>query len=225
MIEVVPAIIPDTYEDITAKAGLVRSSVSRVQLDVADGTYAPSKTWPYNGDDGHMQRLASEDEGLPLWDEINYEVDLLIDEPEKEIDTWIRVGVAAAVVHIESTKAHGDIFKKLKDADIEVGWAITPSTPNEVLFSILEAHGVPDFVQCMGSDDIGYHGVSLDERVYEKIEEIRARYPELPIAVDIGVSEETAPQLVDAGATKLVSGSAIFGSENIKATIERLKNL
>lgn len=219
MIEVVPAILPASFEELSAKAALVRGLVWRVQLDVADGSYAPSKTWPY-AHAGHFESLLEESEGLPFWDEIDYEVDLLIKEPEKEIDKWIQAGVAAAVVHIESTEHVQDIIKKLHEVNAEVGLGIKPSTPNEELFKyIVDA----DFVQCMGNDDIGYHGVSLDENVYEKIREIRARYPDIPIAVDIGVNEETAPLLVDAGATKLVSGSAIFGSDNIKETIQHLQ--
>lgn len=221
MIEVVPAILPASFEELSAKVALVRGLVRRVQLDVADGSYAPSKTWPY-AEAGHFESLLEESEGLPFWDEIDYEVDLLIKEPEKEIDKWIQAGVAAAVVHIESTENVQDIIKKLHEVNAEVGLGIKPSTPNEELFKhIADA----DFVQCMGNDNIGYHGVELDPSVYDKIRDIRARYPEMPIAVDIGVNEETAPLLVDAGATKLVSGSAIFGSDTIRETIKTLSSL
>ncbi len=221
MIDVVPAILPSSFDELSAKAALVRGLVRRVQLDVADGSYASSKTWPY-AEAGHFESLLEESEGLPFWDEIDYEVDLLIKEPEKEIDKWIQAGVAAAVVHIESTEHVHDIIKKLHEVNAEAGLGIKPSTSNEELFKHITD---VDFVQCMGNDRIGYHGVELDETVYEKIREIHARYPELPIAVDIGVNEETAPLLVDAGATKLVSGSAIFGSDTVKETIQHLQNL
>lgn len=222
MIEVVPAIIPESFEEIAAKAAQVKRLVRRVQIDVADGSYAPSTTWPYDGDDTHMDALAEEGEGLPFWDELEYEVDLLIKEPEHDIDRWIHAGIAAAVIHIESTDNPDIAIAKLKEMNVDVGIGIKPSTPNTELYKYIDS---ADFVQCMGNDEIGYHGVELDEHVFEKIREIRGMYPELPIAVDIGVNTETAPKLVEAGATKLVSGSAIFGSENIGETIEHLKNL
>jgi ribulose-phosphate 3-epimerase len=222
MIQVVPTIIPENYADILGKVSRVKGIVPRVQIDVADGTYAPSKTWPYNGDESHLKEILAQTEGLPYWDEMDYEVDLLINEPERAIDTWIQVGIAAAIVHVESTQKLDEIIKKLKDVDCEIGLGIKPSTPNEELYRYI---GTVDFVQCMGSDEIGFAGVSLDERVYDKIKSLRAQFPELPIAVDIGVDDETAPLLVEAGATKLASGSLIFGSEDIRDTVTYLQGL
>ena len=77
----------------------------------------------------------------------------------------------------------------------------------------------------MGSDRVGYNGVELDQGVYEKISDFRKVYPAMPIQVDIGVNMETAPLLIKAGATALVSGSTLFGSENIGEAIEKFKNL
>lgn len=222
MIQVVPALLPENYADILGKVSRVKNIVPRVQLDVADGTYAPSKTWPYNGDEAHLKEILAQTEGLPYWDEMDYEVDLLINEPERVVDTWIQVGIVGAVVHVESTQKLDEIITKLKDVDCEIGLGIKPSTPNEVLFPYIEKI---NFVQCMGSDEIGFAGVSLDERVYDKIKSLRAQFPDLPIAVDIGVDDDTAPLLVEAGATKLVSGSLIFGSEDVKDTVTYLQGL
>ena len=77
----------------------------------------------------------------------------------------------------------------------------------------------------MGSQKIGYHGVELDKNVLDKIRDLRNRYKELIIGVDIGVNLETAPGLVRAGANKLVSGSTIFESSDIGGTIEALAHL
>jgi ribulose-phosphate 3-epimerase len=77
----------------------------------------------------------------------------------------------------------------------------------------------------MGNDTLGHHGVELDEKVLERIKILREKYPDLPIAIDIGVDQETAPALVEAGVTKLVSGSAIFNTDDIIDTVERFRNL
>jgi ribulose-phosphate 3-epimerase len=77
----------------------------------------------------------------------------------------------------------------------------------------------------MGIKNVGFQGQDMDEKVYETISAIRAKYPELPISVDGGVTLENAGDLVDAGATRLVSGSAIFGSNNPKEAIDYLKSL
>lgn len=221
-IQIVPVILPESFDDIASHAARVRGLVVRMQIDIANGSYAPTKTWPYLNDD-HLSALVSQDEGLPFWEDISYEVDMLIREPEAALDTWIDAGVAGTVIHIESTEEYSTILQNCRIKDVELGWGIKPKTSNEELFGIIEAHGMPDFVQCMGSDTIGHSGIELDPQVYEKIADIRVRYPELPIAVDIGVNADTAPELVEAGATKLVAGTAVFGAPDVGEAIKELE--
>jgi len=224
MTMVVPAILPDNFDDLYVHMSQVKGLVSRVQIDIANGTYAPSTTWPFSNNE-HFRELVSEKEGMPFWRDIDIELDMLITEPERHVDDWIRTGIVAAVIHIESTKDHSQILENLRSYGVEVGWGIKPSTPNEKLFDIIDSLELPNFVQVMGNDNIGYHGVELDERVYAKIEAVRKKYKELPIAVDIGVNDQTAPKLVKAGATKLVSGSAVFGREDVSEAVKYFQNL
>ena len=60
---------------------------------------------------------------------------------------------------------------------------------------------------------------------YTKNRRFKNKNSQIPIAIDIGVNEETIQLLVKAGATKLVSGSTILNSDNIKEKIDELKNL
>lgn len=221
MIEVVPAILPKSFEDINAKVTLVKGLVDRVQIDIANGTFAKTETWPFVGG-GEFMQLVSQEEGLPHWEDVDYEVDMLIKDPEKEIDEWMLAGISAAIIHLGTTDALADLSEQLRDQEIACGIGIVPKTKMEDLFEVLE---YADFVQVMGNNDIGHHGKPLDPKVFEKIRAIRKESPLLPIAVDIGVNEETAEQLVAAGATKLVSGSAIFESEDIPETISFLRDL
>ncbi|MBP9772161.1 MAG: tryptophan synthase subunit alpha [Candidatus Pacebacteria bacterium] len=224
MIDVVPVIIPDSFETLSEKTERVKELVPRIQIDIANGSYAPTKTWPYTHDE-HLAQLLAQDEGLPYWEDLSYEVDMLIANPEDVLEQWIDIGVDAVIIHIESTSEHSLIFQKARERNVEIGWALKPGTPNQKLFDIIESVGMPNFIQVMGNNNIGHSGVPLDEVVYEKIADIRATYPELPIAVDIGVNEDTATALIDAGATKLVAGSAIFEALDAREAIEHLENL
>ena len=77
----------------------------------------------------------------------------------------------------------------------------------------------------MGIEKIGFQGQSFDERVLHKVNDLRERFPELIISIDGGVSLETAPLLIKAGANRLVAGSAILKSEDIEKTIKEFQSL
>lgn len=224
MAQIIPAIIPTSYEELASKAGQVKGSVRRVQVDVLDGKYTETlPSWPYNDADTEAwQRLIEQKNGLPHWDTLDYEIDLMTKAPEEKIDAWIVAGAAVIIVHIESTEHVADIITHAKERGVEVGLALKPSTDIERLAPWIDQVA---FVQCMGNDTIGAQGLALDPRVVGKIEDIRTRFPNVMIGVDIGVTEETASSLLHAGATRLVSGSAIFMSGNAREAIARLEDI
>jgi ribulose-phosphate 3-epimerase len=217
---IVPAIIPKTFADIEDRVRIVRSLLTRVQVDVLDGQFAPSVSWPYNGEDATVfQALSAQERGLPEWELMSYEIDMMVTEPEAKIDAWISAGAETLIIHIESTTKLKEIIERAAERGVEVALALKPSTNIELLAPWIDRIA---FVQCMGNDKIGYHGVELDERVLAKISEMRARWPALSIGVDIGVNLITAPLLAQAGATRLASGSAIFKAEDPGAAIKQL---
>lgn len=226
MAHILPALIPNNFDHLKEEMALVKDFVSRVQIDVADGSYAPNTTWPYlHKVDTIFEKIKAQDEGMPFWEDVDFEVDLLISNPERVLLDWIAAGASGFIVHIESTRAHADCVEMIREADVELGWGISPKTDLEELFDLIDTLEMPDFIQVMGSDKIGYHGVELDPHVPVIVSEIRERYPDLPIAVDIGVNEDTAPKLVAAGVTKLIAGSAILDAEDIPRTIAAFQNL
>ena len=239
MAEIIPAILPKNYEDFKNKVALVRGVANTVQVDICDGVFVSSITWPFlsksdeesfleNSFDAHFLNILNEQEGMPFWEDVYFELDLMVRDSVENFDIYIKLGARRIIFHIEAV---GDLegFRNFLEGidtyvrdSIEIGLAINPATPLSELLPLVPSL---DFVQCMGNDKIGYHGVELDEQIYEKIKTLRKKYPDLPIAVDIGVSEDTVPLLVAAGATKLVAGSAIFNTDDIIGTIEKLKNL
>ena len=247
MIEVIPAILPKNYENLKNEIALVRGVVPVVQVDICDGVFVKSITWPFlaaqkrpdlgnskrsgleeKNLDPHFERILNEQEGMPFWEDVDFELDLMVRDSVENFDIYTKLGARRIIFHIEAVGNLEDFRNFLEGIDkyvrdsIEIGLAINPATPFSELSPLIPS---ADFVQCMGNDKIGYHGVGLDEQVYEKIKTLRKKYPDLPIAVDIGVSTDTASLLVAAGATKLVAGSAIFNTDDIINTIEKFKNL
>lgn len=222
--QIIPAIIPDTFQTLRAEMEAVKELVDRVQVDIMDGQFAPEATWPYNeGREAYLfDGIVAQERGFPFWEDLQFEIDLMVEKPEAVIDDWIQVGATAIIIHADSTDKHEAVFKKLQERGVECGLAVLPSNRNAVVEKLRDHI---DFLQIMGNDRIGYHGVELDPLVYDKLEDLRDRFPDLSIGVDIGVDAKTAPQLAVAGATRLVSGSAIFGSDDMAAAITELENV
>lgn len=230
-IEVIPAIIPRDLNQLKEEIGLVSSCCDTVQIDIMDGKYAPEPTWPYVGEeDDFFNKIKSQDDGLPGWETLNFEVDLMVSNPEEVWKEWFSVGVNRIIIHFESTDNFENILESIRKVGgekgspfyTEVGCAIKPSTPNEKIYYLLDKL---DFVQFMGNDKIGFHGVSLDQSVLGKVKDLRDKKTDLPIAVDIGVNFDTAKSLLDSGVTKLISGSAILKSDSPRDAILRFKQL
>lgn len=227
--------MPDNYEDFVSKATRVQGLAPLAQIDIMDGAFVKSKSWPYSEGgtkkEPHFVALMSQDEGMPFWDELDYEIDLMIGEPEKHIDEWLPLGASRLIFHIESIKdfelffAH-DMWKEgARDIGgekvVELGLALNPDTSLDTILPYMEKI---DFVQCMGIARIGYQGQPFDERVLTQINQLRVKYPNLPISVDGGVNIETAALLKQAGATRLVAGSAIFGAGDVSEAITGLQS-
>lgn len=235
MIEIIPAIMPDTYEDFEMKASRIRGLVSLAQIDIMDGAFVRSKSWPYSEGgtkrEPHFVALMAQDEGMPLWDYLDYEIDLMIGEPEKHIDEWLPLGASRYIFHIESIKdeqmfwSHDMWREGARDIGgekvVEIGLAINPDTSINVLERHIEKI---DFVQCMGIAKIGYQGQPFDERVLTQVNQLRVKYPNLKISVDGGVNMDTVKLLANAGANRLVAGSAVFGASDIAVAISALQN-
>ena len=234
-IEIVPTVMPTSHKDFVNKIEKVALLVDTIQIDVMDGKFVPSTSWPYefepkaeNDIDPDWKKYVSQDEGIPEWDRHTLEVDLMVQDQIKEAQNWVSAGVDRIIFHIEAFDSEMSEEKikeeilKIKDQGVEISMALIPSTPNSILDPYLD---VLDSVQFMGINKIGFQGQEFAPEVLEKISELHAKKPELPISVDGGVSFKTARDLVSAGAVRLASGSTIFKAENTERVINDLRSM
>jgi ribulose-phosphate 3-epimerase len=234
MTEIIPAILPKSYEELIEQLDIAAPFVSSVQIDVCDGGYAPSRTWPYLkgvGTDLIFDEIVSQEKALPHWEVVDFEFDLMVKGVYDKIPDFISAGASKIIVHrgsVDDTelssiiKDFGKHSEELGPFDVELGIALKPS---ESVSSIEGIAANIHFIQVMGSEKIGFHGENLSNKAVELIKELRRAYPSLPIQVDIGVNLETAPLLIDAGATRLVVGSALFNAVDFAGTLEEFKAL
>ena len=228
MTEIVPAIMPKSFNDLSAKMRQVKSIVSCVQIDVMDGIYVSPRTWPYGKDQGEeFESIVSGSEDMPFINELEFEVDLMVTGQEEEAERWVRAGAGRVIGHIEAADSVESFIKVVRDASVpadspmsvELGLALEIETPLSVLEPLVFDI---DFVQIMGIANVGYQGEEFDERAIERVSALRGMYPNLVITVDGGVDEDSALLLRRAGANRLVSGSAIFGADDKDDAVKRL---
>jgi ribulose-phosphate 3-epimerase len=214
MREIIPAILPENYIDLVGHIEALNGSVSMVQIDICDGIFVPSKCWPYKNDSGELSKILEQEEGLPEWEKIDYEIDLMVKNPMEDAEKWIQAGAKRLILHIESEGIPETMemlkvdHKYTKEDDLlEVGVAINIDTPISALENIIDDIS---FVQCMGISRIGFQHEKFDERVLNKIKEIKSKYPETIIAIDGGVDFENLQKLIEAGVNRFVAGHSVF---------------
>ncbi len=223
MIKVVPAIIPHNKTHLIEEFEKVSLFAPLVQVDICDGIFTKASTWPYNGrDTDFFQGLHTEAEGWPNWEQVDVELHLMVEHPEDELDKWLRTGPVNVIFHVEATDKVAECIEKIRTVGVGVGLAIKPNTP---LSSIEPFIDQVDFVQCMGSDLLGTHGVELSEKAVDRIRELHSRFPQSILSIDIGVREDNARMLVEAGVKKLVVGGAILNADEPQEVYDFLCSL
>jgi len=231
MIEIIPAILPKNYEDMKNHIALVRGVIPVVQIDICDGIFVKNTTWPFStggNEDYNLQNILNEREGMPFWEDIDFELDLMVSDAVTNFDIYSKLGPKRIVFHLEAIGEIEDFKDFLEGIDlyirdsIEIGVAINTTTNVEEIFPLVNS---VDFIQCMGIESVGFQGQDQDARVLSHIKTLKEKYPDLIISVDGAVNLENASALLDAGATRLVVGSAIFNTNDIIDTIESFTRL
>jgi len=173
-----------------------------VQVDVMDGQFVPNLTF------GAMVIRALR----PLV-ELKLDAHLMIVEPERFIDEFAASGADRIIVHQETCPMLKETLQHIRSLGVEAGVTLNPETP---LVTIADVLSHADVVQVMTVHP-GFGGQKFLEDQLPRIRQLRAMLAEqglnIPIAVDGGIDERTAPLVVEAGATILIAGSSIFNSK------------
>ncbi len=215
MVEIIPTIVPDSLEDIVAMRERYRNFLSALHVDAADGRFAPNKTW-----------MPQEEEGLPDAEHIHYKAHLMVADPRSVGLSFIRAGARSLEGHVEAFVSVEDglsVLAAWRKAGAEaVAVALLLDTPFEDADPFLSQC---DYVRLMTIPRIGTQGIPFDEGSIARVAEFHARYPNVPIAVDGGVSEKNIQALARAGVSSFTAGSVIARSDNPAATYHHLKEL
>src|SRR3990167_3597194 len=227
MNEIIPAILPKNYEELKNKIALVRGVALVVQVDICDGIFVKSVTWPFP-DDQHFSAILNEEEGMPFWEDIDFELDLMVSDAVANFDIYTKLGPRRIIFHLEAVGNLEEFQHFLEGVDtyvrdaIQIGVAISPDASVKQIFPLVNS---VDFVQVMGILHEGIQGEEFDPKCLNQIKKLKEKFPDIIISVDGGVDFETAPKLIEAGADRLVIGSALFNTDDIIGTVERFKQI
>ncbi len=195
-VEIIPAILAKDEKELRRKVESVDGLCEMVQIDVMDGKFVDNETW---ADPDRFRKMP-----LPM----PYEVHLMVKDPLERLDAWSLAGCQRVLIHAESVGDLAEALRVAKSYGMEAGISINPETSvADVEGAVAEA----DVVQVMGVHP-GWMGQAFQDVAVEKVAELREKFPELVIEVDGGVAVGIARRLADAGADRLVSGSAVFSS-------------
>jgi len=147
------------------------------------------------------------------------DVHLMIERPERQVPEFARAGADNITFHFEATPHANYTVAHIKEAGCQAGVALTPSTPVAALADVAPDL---DLALCM-SVNPGWGGQRFLPGSPAKLERLRELVgPDTVLEVDGGVDTETAAAVVEAGATLLVAGSAVFGTPDPAAAYRAL---
>jgi ribulose-phosphate 3-epimerase len=183
-----------------------------IHVDVMDGHFVPAITMG-----SVITKAARSITSLPL------DVHLMIENPDFYIPDFAKAGASLISVHVEACVHLNRTIQLINKFGIKAGVAINPSTPLSSLDWILE---FVDFVLIM-SVNPGFGGQAFIPNSIDKIRALRKIIKERELStlieIDGGVNEKNIEEISIAGADAFVAGSAIFGSQDYKKTINSLK--
>lgn len=186
-----------------------------IHIDVMDGRFVPNITvGPL------VVRALRPVTRLPL------HVHLMIIEPERYINEFVRAGADLVTVHVETCPHLHRTLTQIREAGALPAVTLNPSTP---LCALEEVLGQVEQILVMTVNP-GFGGQEIIPSAVDKVRRLRQMLNErglsCAIEVDGGVNLQTIPQVVQAGADVLVMGAAIFAAEDgIQASLRRLRSV
>lgn len=149
-----------------------------------------------------------------------FDAHLMLSDPEKYIDGFIKAGCECITFHIEAVPEPAALLRRLRDADVVAGLALNPGTPVDRLFPYLED---VDQVLVM-SVEPGFGGQKFIPKALDKLHALRKRMPaDALLSVDGGIDPSTIGAAAAAGAQVFVAGSAVFDEPDYDAAIRELR--
>lgn len=202
---IIPAINTSDFKVVQERIFTARTFLPPdgwIHIDVVDGRFAMNVTWGDPEEFGDFLRSH-----ITLR-RLNFEIHLMVKEPEKITRNWFDAGARRLIVHEEALVNPDLIMKQCVDYAAEIMIAAKPDTSVEAYL---------DYAKQFKSFQVlavapGWAGQEFKPEILKKISSLRERVPNATIEVDGGMNPETVKKCREAGADYFVAASYIFGS-------------
>lgn len=214
-IKVAPSILSADFAKMGDEVqNLEKNGADLIHCDVMDGVFVPNITFGIK-----MVEDIRKHTSLPL------DCHLMIVQPEKYVERFVKAGADIVTVHYEACKESlKDTLALIRAAGAKCGAVINPDTPVAAIEAVIP---LCDMVLVM-SVFPGFGGQKFIPDVLEKVKKIREiadrSGQDLDIEIDGGIAPENVGEVKRAGANVLVAGSSVFKARNRGEAIEALKN-
>ena len=205
---IVPAILTDNPEMLAGMLRQAEAYAGFVQVDIMDGDFVPSRS------------IACRDIAA-LEPKLRWEVHLMVQEPEEQLEPFARAGAEKIVFHYEATPAPLRVIAGIRRLGISAGLAVNPETPVESILPLVDALDSVLFLTVHP----GFYGARFLPEVLDKVADLRARRPDLEIGVDGGIKESNVAEVARLGLDDICVGSAICAQPDPAAAYRRLQAL
>jgi ribulose-phosphate 3-epimerase len=213
MVKIAPSILSADFSKLGEEIIAVeKGGADYIHVDVMDGHFVPNIT---------IGPLIVE--AIRPITKLPLDVHLMIENPDQYIEAFAKAGADYITVHVEACPHLHRTIQNIKSFGIKAGVVLNPATAVESIQHII---GDIDMVLLM-SVNPGFGGQKFIPEVLPKIRKVKEMAEqkglEIDIEIDGGVNSETAKQCMEAGATVLVAGSAIYNEEDYAKAISLIR--
>ena len=190
-----------------------KAGATYAHLDVMDGIFVPNISF-----------------GAPMISSIRkasdliFDVHLMITEPQRYIDDFIKAGADIITIHYESCENPREVIKYIKSKEVKAGLSIKPATPAEAVYDMLRDL---DMLLVMTVEP-GFGGQKMMPEQLQKVRKIRKYANDNRIKIDIevdgGLTADNVGLATAAGANVIVAGSAVYNAKSPKEVIKKMKD-
>lgn len=208
---VAPSILSADFANLEKEIqAIAKAGADWVHVDVMDGQFVPNITIGIP-----VVKSLKKISPLPL------DVHLMIVQPEKYVEQFVKAGADYLTIHVESTSQPRQVLEKIRSLGAKAGITMRPGTDLSTVLPLLD---ICDLVLVMTVEP-GFGGQSFMADQIAKIDTLKMHIQKnnfkCLIEVDGGINAETAKQCKNADA--FVAGSYVFGHDNYRTAIENLK--